>query len=195
MSESERSASTTTEREVTSLQDLHLLELDLAAEDDEWSINSLAISETTPEIQSETMATNLPTTATSTSDVVITDFTFKKRATKQTASPAQVLQVLHKKGDRALMPEDELFALQDKITKDQLKKKFTSLPLALDDQDKLEDTYNLAVLIRTSRAHLTKSDCHDVFVALKIDKDDDSQVLASEWAFIWVRSNSVVKGT
>jgi hypothetical protein len=101
MSESERSASTTTEREVTSLQDLHLLKLDLAAEDDKWSINSLAISETTPEIQSETMATNLnlPTAATSTSDVVIEGFTFKKRATKQTALPAQVLQVLHKEED------------------------------------------------------------------------------------------------
>jgi hypothetical protein len=131
MSESDRSASQTTEQEVSSLQDLHLLELDLAAEDDEWSINSLAISETTPEIQSETMATdlNLPTAANPTSDVVIEGFTFKKRATKQTASPAQVLQVLHKKEDRALMPKDELFALQDKITKDQLKKKIASLPL------------------------------------------------------------------
>jgi hypothetical protein len=76
------------------------------------------------------------------------------------------------------MPKDELFALQDKITKDQLKKTLTSLPLALDDQDKLEDTYNLTVLIRTSRAHLTKLfDCHDVFVALKNDQDDDSHVL------------------
>jgi hypothetical protein len=84
------------------------------------------------------MATLPPT---ETSDVVIEGFTFKKRATKQTASPAQFLQVLHKKEDRALMPKDELFALQDKITKDQLKKKFTSLPLALDDQDKLEVQY------------------------------------------------------
>jgi hypothetical protein len=34
-------------------------------------------------------------------------------------------------------------------------------------------------ILTTSRAHLTKFDCHDVFVALKIDKNDDSQVLGT----------------
>jgi hypothetical protein len=109
----------------------------------------------------------------SSTDVNVKGFTFKQQAVKKVAQPVHIIQVLPgKKEDQAGLPKDNLFSLQETLTKSQSKKKFTILPLALDHQEKLEDTFNLAVLPRTTRTHLTKFDLSDVFNVFKIDDQD-----------------------
>ena len=109
--------------------------------------------------------------STSTS-VTLGGFAFKKRTTKVAAKATDPTRALHPKTDRADLNKEELFALHKEITKDQGKNKYAILPLAFDDEDKLEDTYNLDVSNRVKRAHLTKYDCHDCFTVMKLEALD-----------------------
>ena len=70
--------------------------------------------------------------------------------------------MLYKKGDRDGLSTDERQILFKSATAT-VHKKYDVMPLSLDDKDKLDDTYNLEVLVqRTKREHF-KYDMHDVF--------------------------------
>jgi hypothetical protein len=71
-------------------------------------------------------------------------------------------QVLYKKGDRDGLSTDERQIFFKSATAT-VHKKYDEMLLSLNDEDKLDDTYNLEVLVqRTKREHF-KYDMHDVF--------------------------------
>jgi hypothetical protein len=71
-------------------------------------------------------------------------------------------EVLYKKEARARLSEKECTDLFEKMTRI-VHRKFDLLPLTLSDEDKLDDTYNLGMLIqRTRQAHMWY-DMQDVF--------------------------------
>ena len=61
------------------------------------------------------------------------------------------------------MSADDWIALRNNIMKDQGHLKYDVLPMALDDEDKLEDTYNLEMKNRKTRSHFTKYDVASCF--------------------------------
>ncbi len=74
-------------------------------------------------------------------------------------------EVLHKKDDRAKLTADDRASLFEKAVK-LSHKKYEPMPLSLEDADKLDDAYNLDVLIKfTKRSHYTY-DMHDVFLVV-----------------------------
>jgi hypothetical protein len=80
-------------------------------------------------------------------------------------------QILHKKEDRqSLTKEEKLAALYEKATKT-VHQKYDLIPLTLSNEDKLNDTYNLEMLVRKTRQAHTDSVMHDVFTIVIPDKD------------------------
>jgi hypothetical protein len=75
---------------------------------------------------------------------------------------AKANQVLYKNTDRNKLPTDDRVALLEKATK-QAHKKYEIMPLSLDDEDKLNDTYNLDFLIKKMKRNHFKCDMHNVF--------------------------------
>jgi hypothetical protein len=77
---------------------------------------------------------------------------------------------MFKKDKRKEMSEDKRNDLFDKATKNVLTK-FDLLSLSIKDEDKLDDTYNLHILIAKMKAHMIKYDMHDVFQILTVAED------------------------
>ena len=96
--------------------------------------------------------------------IMIGGIEYETHAVKKTVSDTAE-QVLYKKGDRAALSTDERQILFKSATAT-VHKKYDVIPLSLDDEDKLDDTYNLEVLVqRTKREHF-KYDMHDVFTVV-----------------------------
>jgi hypothetical protein len=111
--------------------------------------NDSTSSKDTPLLQADSTITFTMST------LVIAGVTYAKNSAKKVISNTIVEQVLHKKQTRAKLPAKDHTLLFEKATK-QGHKKFDLLPLALNDEDKLDDTYSLEVLIRKmKRQHCT----------------------------------------
>jgi hypothetical protein len=109
------------------------------------------------ESDKEVVTTREPVTM---SKIMIVGIEYKTHAVKKIVSDTAE-QVLYKKGDRDGLSTDERQILFKSATT--VHKKYDVMPLSLDDEDKLDDTYNLEVLVQgTKRAHF-KYDMHDMF--------------------------------
>jgi hypothetical protein len=106
------------------------------------------------------------------STLVIAGIQYKKNVTKKVVSDT-IEQVLHKKQDRITLPAKDRTALFEKAT-NQGHKKFDLLPLALNDEDKLDDTYSLEVLIRKMKRQHCTFDMQDVFTVIYPNAADES---------------------
>jgi hypothetical protein len=123
-----------------------------------------------------TAATATPGTPPST--VVINGVTYQRRSAPKTIL-VKACQVLYKKADRENLPTDERVALFEKATK-LAHKKYEIMPLSLEDEDKLDDTYNLDILIKkTKRSHFTY-DMHDVFTIVYPKDAPNEEEIESE---------------
>jgi hypothetical protein len=71
--------------------------------------------------------------------------------------------ILYKKEDQASLNDEKRAILYEKATKTRHNRKFDVISLTLTDADKLDETYNLEILIKkTETAHVT-FDMHGVF--------------------------------
>jgi hypothetical protein len=83
-------------------------------------------------------------------------------------------QILHKKEDcQSLIMKEELAELYEKFTKT-VHRKYGLIPLTLSNENKLNGTYNLEMLIRKTRQAHTDFDMHDVLFTIVIPDRDDS---------------------
>jgi hypothetical protein len=80
-------------------------------------------------------------------------------------------QVLYAKGDRKNLSTDEKTVLF-KNAFQTAHKKYDILPLSLKDKDKLDDTYNLEVLVQKTKRENFKYDMHDVFTIVIPDENE-----------------------
>jgi hypothetical protein len=80
-------------------------------------------------------------------------------------------QIIHKKEDRQSLTKEKLAELYEKSTKT-IHRKYDLIPLALSDKDKLDDTYNLEMLVRKTRQAHTDFDMHEVFTIVIPDRVD-----------------------
>ena len=82
--------------------------------------------------------------------------------------------VLFKKEKREALAEEKRNDLFEKVTKTKLTK-FDLVSMTLSEEDKLDDTYNLGVLVTKMKNHLHKYDCIDVFNIVELDKADPTK--------------------
>ena len=103
--------------------------------------------------------------------VEIDGVTYKKLGSKKSLSKTSET-VLFKKEDRSNLSVDERTILfKSAVAK--AHKPYDLMPLSLDDEDKLDDTYNLEVLVsKTKRAHF-RYDMYNIF-SIIIPNDDES---------------------
>ena len=71
--------------------------------------------------------------------------------------------IMFKKEDRASLSMEKRTDLFEKIVSKQLDTKFAEISVALSDTEKLDDTYNVALLIDRMKDHCVKYDLHGVF--------------------------------
>jgi ferredoxin-fold anticodon binding domain-containing protein len=103
--------------------------------------------------------------------LILDGVTYTRNTTKKAVS-ARIEPVLHKKQDRAKLPPEDRTSLFEKATKT-AHKKFDLLPLALNDEEKLDDTYSLDVLIRKMKRQHCSFDMQDVFTIIYPDATDE----------------------
>ncbi len=103
--------------------------------------------------------------------VEIDGVTYEKLGSKKSLSKTSET-VLFKKEDRSNLSVDERTILfKSAVAK--AHKPYDLMPLSLDDEDKLDDTYNLEVLVsKTKRAHF-RYDMYNIF-SIIIPNDDES---------------------
>jgi hypothetical protein len=111
-----------------------------------------------------TTATSTTTTAPTAVQITFggTTYTVRDIATPNSISK-EAAHILHPKGTRDKLSEDERAKLFEKAGA-LAHKKYEIMPLSLEDADKLDDTYNLDVLIKYTRRSHIKYDLHDVFL-------------------------------
>jgi hypothetical protein len=71
--------------------------------------------------------------------------------------------IMFKKEDRSSLSMEKRTELFEKITSKSLDTKFAEISVALTDVEKLDDTYNVAMLIDKMKDHCIKYDLHGVF--------------------------------
>jgi len=83
-------------------------------------------------------------------------------------------EILYPKEDRAKLSSDKLAELFDKATRTR-HKKYDFINLTLSDEDKLDDTYNLDMLVRRTKNAHVNYDMHNVFKILLLDPNDPDE--------------------
>ena len=83
-------------------------------------------------------------------------------------------EILYPKEDRAKLSSDKLAELFDKATRER-HKKYDFINLTLSDEDKLDDTYNLDMLVRRTKNAHVNYDMHNVFKILLLDPSDPDE--------------------
>jgi hypothetical protein len=88
---------------------------------------------------------------------------------------AQKTEAFYKKQDREPMAPDKKADLFDKATKPGLTAKFDLMSATFSDEDKLDDTYSIGILVNRFKAHCMKYDMHDVMnvIHLQPNKPDE----------------------
>jgi hypothetical protein len=84
--------------------------------------------------------------------------------------------VLHKKEDRDQLTADDRANIFEKAVKLQ-HKKYDLMPLSLEDADKLDDAYNLDILIKYTKQSHYIYDMHDVFQIVYPKKGNQANVV------------------
>jgi hypothetical protein len=79
-------------------------------------------------------------------------------------------EAFYKKTDREPMAPDKLAALFDKASKPGLTTRFDLISSTFSDEDKLDDTYSIGILVNRFKAHCIKYDMHDVMNIVHFDK-------------------------
>jgi hypothetical protein len=105
--------------------------------------------------------------------IMIGGVEYKTHAIKKTV-PDTVEQVLYKKGDRDGLSTDERQILFKSVTAT-VHKKYEVMPMSLNDEDKLDDPYNLEVLVQRTKQERFKYDMHDVFTIVIPNADGTVQ--------------------
>jgi hypothetical protein len=88
----------------------------------------------------------------------------------------------YEKEERKNLSEDKRNDLFEKATK-KAHTKYDLISLSLTDEDKLDDMYNLSMLIGKTKDHLVQYDMHDVFTILIPDPDDHKKILQEKDLF------------
>ena len=101
----------------------------------------------------------------------------KVRATPTKAN--DMAKALFPMESRSSYPADKLTALLEAICKPQ-KNKFDLLMLALEDQDKLEDTYALQMLLESTKEHFTQYGVANVFTVIVFDESARQTILSTQ---------------
>ena len=83
-------------------------------------------------------------------------------------------EILYPKEDRVKLSSDKLAELFDKATRTR-HKKYDFINLTLSDEDKLDDTYNLDMLVRRTKNAHVNYDMHNVFTTVLIDPSDSEE--------------------
>jgi hypothetical protein len=117
------------------------------------------------------MAQNQPS-----KEVIVAGLKLKVRAAPTTANVAE--RALFPMEQRSTYGADKLSSLFEAIGKAQ-KNKFGLLTLALEDQDKLEDTYALQMLLEGTKDHLTQYGVSNVFTIVEYDDADKQNVTST----------------
>jgi hypothetical protein len=86
-----------------------------------------------------------------------------------------LVEILYKKADRAQLQPDKLATLFDKATKTQFTGKFDLVSPTFNEEDKLDDTYNIGLLINRYKNHLLRFDMFDVFNVVFFDPSNPNQ--------------------
>jgi hypothetical protein len=89
--------------------------------------------------------------------------------------------------ERKNLSEDKRNDLFEKATKT-AHTKYDLISLSLTDEDKLDDRYNLSMLIGKTKDHLVQYDMHDTFTILIPDPNDHKNILQEEDVFPEYRS-------
>jgi hypothetical protein len=84
-------------------------------------------------------------------------------------------EAYYKKTDRAPMAPDKLADLFDKATRTKLTVKFDLISSTFNESDKLDDNYNIGILVLRFKNHCIKYDMFDVMNIVFLDKNNSAQ--------------------
>jgi hypothetical protein len=108
-----------------------------------------------------------------TGDGVMVEISTTPRTTQATSLGG----TMFRKEDRAKLLMEKRTKLFDKIILKKLDTKFTEVSISLTDVEKLDDTYNIAMLVDRVRDHFIKYDLHGVFNIVDVsDPETDPTV-------------------
>ncbi len=88
------------------------------------------------------------------------------------AAVMAAVQPLYRKEDRAGLSDDKRNELFERATRKTGNTKFGLLSLSLSDDEKLDDTYNLSMLIGKTKDAFVQYDMHNVFSVLELGPDN-----------------------
>jgi hypothetical protein len=159
----------------------YVLELELAEQEGLFGSTSLSDNSSLITQESDTLLQDvrflfdLPDTSnTMATELELNGVKYERHAAKKPLNETAE-QVFHKKQDRAGLTTKDQTALFNEAVK-QAHKKYDYVLMALNDENKLDNTYNLDVLItKTYRSHCA-FDLHDVFSIIIPKEDDESAV-------------------
>jgi hypothetical protein len=115
----------------------------------------------------------MSTTEINTGDGVMVEISTTPRTTQATSLGG----TMFRKEDRAKLSMEKRTELFDKIVLKKLDTKFTEVSISLTDVEKLDDTYNIAMLVDRVRDHFIKYDLHGVFNIVDVsDPETDPTV-------------------
>lgn len=86
------------------------------------------------------------------------------------ASTVGEVTPLYKKEQRKILTPDKLQELFVNASKKQ-HKKYDLIPMSMNDEDQLDDTYNLDILVRQTRDSHVKYDVHNVYSIVGVEAD------------------------
>jgi hypothetical protein len=126
-----------------------------------------------------TAATN-PTGSTGTAPGVQNTFGARTYTVRDLSNPKPISadpdEVLHPSNTRASLSADDRAKIFEKAVKT-AHKKYELMPLSLEDADKLDEAYNLDILIKYTRRSHTNYDMHDVFLIVYPKKGLEANVV------------------
>ena len=139
-------------------------------DDPNSNLNSESRESSSPSLSSSSNSASSESTVTmaSANEVNVGGMKIKLSATAQAAQVEAT--PMFKKTERKALSEDKRNDLFDKATKNVLTK-FDLMTLSIKDEDKLDDTYNMHILISKMKAHMIKYDMHDVFTIVNVKAD------------------------
>jgi hypothetical protein len=142
--------------------------------------STTATSGNPPPASTSTTTAPSTTTATSSSTATnpnVTTITLGSEVIEYDPNGAStsLVEVFFKKADRAQLQPDKLATLFEKATKTQFTGKFDLVSPTFNDEDKLDDTYNIGLLINRYKNHLLRFDMFDVFNIVIFDPKNPTQ--------------------
>jgi hypothetical protein len=100
----------------------------------------------------------------------------------ETPADAKALTPLYQKEDRMNLSDDKRNELYDRATKN-AHTKYETISLNLNVKAKLDNTYNLSMLIGKTCEHFIMHNLHNVFTVLFPDPNDETKILEEKDLF------------